>query len=349
MLALKKFPKFLTALVFAVGLMFVTTDFAEAKRGFSFGSRGSRSWSAPKSTNTAPKTAPVQRSMTPDNGPKTGAQQSSAAAASKAATGQKRGFFGGGMIGSMLGGLALGGLIGMLFGGGFGGAAGMFGLIIQMLLIGGGIMLLMRFLRGRQQPQPAGANGYQPAPEENQSFSFNDAGAQDAPRRSGSSGIPNTGFGGTQAAQPDETPVFSSKGDDELGVTAEDFDAFEALLTTVWTAYGSENYGKIREVATPEIMGYFAEELGKAASKGLINEVHSIKLLQGDLSESWNEDGKDYASVAMRYEAIDVMRERSSNKVVEGNADVPEERREIWTFIREAGEAWKLSAIQQAD
>ncbi|KZL25376.1 TIM44-like domain-containing protein [Pseudovibrio sp. WM33] len=350
MLALNKFPKFLTLLVFSIGLIFVTADFAEAKRGFSFGSRGSRSYSAPKATKTAPKAAPVQRTMTPNNGTNTGAQQQNAAAASKAAAGQRRGLFGGGFLGSMLGGLALGGLLGMLFGSGFGGMAGFFGLIMQVLLIGGGIMLLMRFLRGRQQPQAAGAaHGYQQEPQQNQSFSFNDAGAQDAPRRSGSSGIPNTGFGGGQAPQFEEKPVFSTEADDEIGLTADDFDAFEALLTTVWTAYGSEDYGKIREIATPEIMGYFAEELGKAASNGLVNEVRGIKLLQGDLSEAWREGDKDYASVAMRYEAIDVMRERANNKVVEGNPDVPEERTEIWSFARDAGESWKLSAIQQAD
>ncbi|QUS55031.1 TIM44-like domain-containing protein [Pseudovibrio brasiliensis] len=350
MLALNKFPRFLTLLVFSIGLIFVTADFAEAKRGFSFGSRGSRSYSAPKATKTAPKTAPVQRTMTPNNGTNTGAQQTNAAAASKAAAGQqRRGLFGGGFLGSMLGGLALGGLLGMLFGSGFGGMAGFFGLIVQALLIGGGIMLLMRFLRSRQQPQAAGAYGHhQQQAQQSQPFTFNDAGAQDAPRRSGSSGIPNTGFGGGQSPQFEEQPVFSTEADDEIGLTADDFDAFEALLTTVWTAYGSENYGKIREIATPEIMGYFAEELGKAASNGLINEVRDIKLLQGDLTEAWREGDKDYASVAMRYESIDVMRERATNKVVEGNADVPEERTEIWTFIRGAGENWQLSAIQQA-
>ncbi len=349
MLAFNKFPRFLTLLVFSVALVFVTADFAEAKRGFSFGSRGSRSYSAPKRTNTAPKTAPVERTMAPNTSNKAGAQQQNAAAASKAAAGQRRGLFGGGFLGSMLGGLALGGLLGMLFGSGFGGFAGFFGMIFQILLIGGGIMLLMRFLRRRQEPQAAGAYGYQQGAEQNQSFTFNDAGAHDGPRRSGSSGIPNTGFGGRQEPFQKEEPAFSTEADDEIGITADDFDSFEGMLTTVWTAYGNEDYGKIREIATPEIMGYFAEELGKAASNGLINEVRDIKLLQGDLTESWREEDKEYASVAMRYESIDVMRERATNKVVEGNAEVPEERTEIWTFIRGAGEPWKLSAIQQAD
>ncbi|WP_093186738.1 Tim44 domain-containing protein [Pseudovibrio sp. Tun.PSC04-5.I4] len=339
MLAFNKFPRLLVLLVFSVALIFISADFAEAKRGFSFGSRSKRSWSAPKATKTAPKTTPVQRTMTPNTGTKAGVQLQNTAA-SKATAGQRRGLFGGGFLGSMLGGLALGGLLGMVFGGGFGGLAGFFGLIVQVLLIGGGIMLLMRFLKRRQQPHAANAYSYEPQAQQNQQFMFNNAGAQNAPRHPRS-------FGG-QRWQSEEAPVFSTDAGDEIGITADDFDAFETMLTTVWTAYGSEDYGKIRSIATPEMMGFFAEELGQAASKGLINEVRGIKLLQGDLSEAWREDDTDYASVAMRYESIDVMRERATNKVVEGNPDAAEERVEIWTFLRGAGEDWKLSAIQQA-
>lgn len=106
MLAMNKFPRFLTLLVFSIGLIFVTADFAEAKRGFSFGSRGTRSSIAPKTTNTAPKTAPVERTMTPNTGTKAGAQQNAAGASQAAAT-KRGGLFGGGFLGSMLGGLAL--------------------------------------------------------------------------------------------------------------------------------------------------------------------------------------------------------------------------------------------------
>ena len=42
------------------------------------------------------------------------------------------------------------------------------------------------------------------------------------------------------------------------------------------------------------------------------------------------------------------MRERATNKVVEGDEDHPTETTELWTFMRENGSGWKLSAIQQA-
>lgn len=336
-----KSRRVLTLLIMAVAVVFVTAEFAEAKRGFSFGSRGSRTFSAPKTTQTAPKTQPLERSMTPrQQGTQqqgVGSQQTRTQQAG--AMLQRRGLFGGGFMGSMLGGLMLGGLIGMLLGHGMGGFAGFLGLIFQLLLLAGGVMLLMRFLRSRQQPQAAGAgSGYAPHPTQN--FEFNDAGGA----RAGGSSVPNAG---ARPVHDDHPTASSTPADDEIGLTADDFDRFEDMLTRVWTAYGAEDYGAIRELTTPEIMGYFAEELGQAASNGLINEVRDIKLLQGDLSEAWREGADEYATVAMRYSSIDVTRERATNKVVEGNPDEPEERTELWTFVRQTGEPWKLSAIQQ--
>ena len=49
-----------------VALTLVSTDFAEARRGGSFGSRGMRTWQAPAPTRTAPNPpGPVERSIRP--------------------------------------------------------------------------------------------------------------------------------------------------------------------------------------------------------------------------------------------------------------------------------------------
>ncbi|CAN5861534.1 hypothetical protein BH11PSE1_BH11PSE1_26290 [soil metagenome] len=50
----------------------------------------------------------------------------------------------------------------------------------------------------------------------------------------------------------------------------------------------------------------------------------------------------------MRYSSIDVMRDRASNAVLEGDATKATETTEHWTFTRLRGGAWKLSAIQEA-
>ncbi|MDF2389242.1 hypothetical protein JMG10_47985, partial [Nostoc ellipsosporum NOK] len=120
----------------------VAIDHAEARRGGSFGSRGTRTFQSAPPTRTAPApTAPVERSMTPNTGVNSAARQPQASP-------QRPGFMSG-FGGTMMRGLLIGGLIGLLLGQGFGGLAGMFGFLLQALLIGGAIMLAIRFFRSQ--------------------------------------------------------------------------------------------------------------------------------------------------------------------------------------------------------
>ena len=98
-------------------------------------------------------------------------------------------------------------------------------------------------------------------------------------------------------------------------------------------------------MVTPEMLSYFSEQLADNASRGLINRVTDVKLLQGDLAEAWREGRTDYATVAMKYALKDSMVEGASGRVVEGGerTDVTE----LWTFMRAPGGSWLLSAIQQ--
>ncbi|MBA5775730.1 TIM44-like domain-containing protein [Stappia sp. F7233] len=331
---LKSSRNILALLLVSLSLSLVAVDFAEAKRGFSFGSRGFRTYSAPKATPTAPRTATPQQSTSPRQSVNPGANT-----LQNTATAPRRGLFGGGFFGSMLGGLALGGLIGMLLGHGMGGFAGFIGLLLQVALIVGGVLLLMRFL-GRKGQRPAfahasGPNSYREAP---------------AQRTSAASSfrIPDIGAGSASHSEPRQPANAFSEGD-EIGITGEDLDTFERLLSEVWQAYGREDYAALRSRTTPEIMGFLAEELGSAASRGLINEVRDIRLEQGDLAEAWREAEAEYATVAMRYSSIDVTRERATNRVVEGDPEQASETTELWTFVRRPGDGWRVSAIQQAE
>jgi predicted lipid-binding transport protein (Tim44 family) len=69
--------------------------------------------------------------------------------------------------------------------------------------------------------------------------------------------------------------------------------------------------------------------------------------VQGDLAEAWREGSTDYATVAMKFSLVDKMVDRSTGRVVEGD-DHPQIVTEVWTFRRERGGNWLLSAIQQA-
>ncbi len=68
----------------------------------------------------------------------------------------------------------------------------------------------------------------------------------------------------------------------------------------------------------------------------------------GDLPEGWREGTTDYATVAMRFSSINALTERATGRIVEGDASKPQEATELWTFRREPGGAWQLSAIQQS-
>jgi predicted lipid-binding transport protein (Tim44 family) len=128
-------------------------------------------------------------------------------------------------------------------------------------------------------------------------------------------------------------------------IAADDFNAFERLLGEVESAYSAEDLNRLRAVLTPEMLSYFAEELATNASRGVVNRVSDVKLLQGDLSEAWREGDTEYATVAMRFSVNDQMIDRASGRVIDGG---PEEATEVWTFMRTRGGSWLLSAIQQS-
>jgi predicted lipid-binding transport protein (Tim44 family) len=311
----------------ATALLLVVAD-ADARpgRGGSFGSRGSQTYSAPPSTATSPGTTkPMERSMTQPG-------QSGGAVAQRPSTptpAPAGGLFGRpGFMGGLFAGFLGAGLLGMLFGhglaGGLGGFASMLGLVLQI-----GIIVLVGYLIWtwwQRRSQPALASG--PSLRDSHSSSSQYGGQQ-----------PGFGFGGGSGVA-----ATRASGTDEVGLTPDDFNNFERILDEVQAAYGAEDLNRLRGRATPEMVSYFAEELGANASKGVINKLSDVKLLQGDLAEAWREGDTDYATVAMRYSLVDQIVERDSGRVLDGG---PDEATEVWTFMRKRGGQWLLSAIQQ--
>lgn len=296
----------LAAIVTALTLAAGDAD-ARVGGGGSFGSRGSRTFSAPSATHTAPSAAPIERSVTQPNRP----------TSSPLGT-PSRGLFGGGLFGGLAGGFLGAGLFGLLFGNGFfggmGGFASLLGLLLQIALIVWVAKMLFAWFQRRNSPAMAGGpsgamHGFSPL------------------------GAGMFGAGGAPAAQP-------------LTIGPADYDAFERLLGGIQAAYSAEDLNALRAHVTPEMLSYFSEQLSENASRGLVNRVTDVRLLQGDLSEAWREDGTEYATVAMRFALTDSTVERASGRLVEGGS--PSEVTEIWTFMRVRGGDWLLSAIQQA-
>lgn len=314
-----------------VGFTLVSTDYADARRGGSFGSRGTRTYQAPAPTRTAPnQTAPVERSMTPNQGTNQATRQ-------QQNVGQQRpGLF----SSPLMNGLLLGGLFGMLMGYGFGGAAGALGFILQLLLLGFLASLVIGWLRSRNQTATAGGPRPSAGPNGGNGFGrdmLTRDNAQAAQGRAGGFGVPP--MGGAQQAQPVQS--------EDISVAQDDLDTFERRLGDVQRAFADEDHAALRRLTTPEMVSYFSEELADNAKRGLRNDVSDVRLVQADIAESWREGDTDYATAAFEYESIDVMRDRNTGAVVEG-VDEPTTTVELWTFVRRPGDEWKLSAIQEA-
>ena len=307
------------ALMAAVAFQVSQAD-ARIGGGSSFGSRGSRTFSAPPSTPTAPgQAAPMNRTFS-----QPGTQSPVGAAAPSR--------FGGGFGGMLMGGLLGAGLFGLLSGAGlFGGLTGfasIIGLLLQVVLIGGAIWFVMGLFRTRNQPQYAGAGGASP-------FATRTA----APNPMEAGNRPWTGGGGS--AQSMSGPI---------EIKPEDYQAFEKLLTTMQAAYGREDVNALGAFTTPEMLSYLSGDLAENRRKGVHNEVANAKFIQGDLAEAWTENGSDYATVAMKYTIIDAMVDIGTGRVVSGDRTTPQEVVELWTFRRDhrtITQGWQLSAIQQ--
>ena len=131
-----------------------------------------------------------------------------------------------------------------------------------------------------------------------------------------------------------------------LTITKPDYEAFERLLQSVQAAWSNADTSVLRTITTPEMAGYFADQLAEQNSRGVRNSVTHVKLEQGDLAEAWSEDGRDFATVAMRFSSLDVTRD-STGRVVDGDVALRSMTTELWTFMRARGGNWLLSAIQQ--
>ena len=244
------------------------------------------------------------------------------------------GFRGGGFLGGLVAGGLIGGLMGHGWGGGWGGGGwgggggGLLTIIIQAAILFFIISMVSRlfFRRGVAQVSPFAAQ--QPA--------------------YGGSGFGGPVGGSGFSAGPAAAPFVPTTGPAwEIPITAQDQSTFETLLKEVQDAFGREDYAALRDRCTPEIVSYLSEELSENATHGRKNEVTGTRLLQADVGEAWREGDTEYATAAMKYESIDLMRDRTSGAVLSGDPNTPSQATELWTFARHTGGAWKLSAIQE--
>jgi len=335
---------FRSAIAVAVACLIAATpalSFAKAgttsNGGMSAGSRGSQTYTAPPSTGPQ-RAQPIERSATqsPATTPARGPTAAPAAAPAAGVGGwaQRNPFLAGiagGFIGAGIGSLLFGGGHGL----GGGGMAGMLGMLFQVLLIGGLAFLAFKLLRRMFGGASAPATLTTP-----EGATFRTAGGDD---RHGQQPLPggNSYSGGA--------PLGGAPALQELAVAEADLDTFTTVLNDVQAAWSAGDVGKLRAVATPEMVSYFSEALSDNATRGVANHVEKITLLKGDVNQSWTEDGRDYVTATLTWSALDYdVKLDQPSALVRGDRATPVESTEMWTFMRgKDGGRWLLSAIQQ--
>jgi predicted lipid-binding transport protein (Tim44 family) len=306
MRVMRRFFILLAALLPLMGALAPVPADARLGGGHSFGSRGAFTYRPPRETNLAPGAAPFERSQAQMGG------------YGRPSMGMGGSFNRHPFMSGLLGGFIGAGIFGLLFGGGFMhmglGFGGLFGVLLQLVILFFIVRWLMRRFLGGGATRAGQSGARQPGAS--QPSIYAPAGAQ------------------TGGVAP-------------LQITPADSQAFAQCLVYVQQAWGAGDLNAIAQAATPEMMGYFRDQLATLSRQGLRNRVANVTVDGMEVSEAWSEGDTDFATVALRFSMLDVT-EDAAGRVVDGSPTVRALVTEIWTFTRRRGGHWILAAIQQS-
>ncbi len=299
---------------------------ARAGGGRSMGSRGSRSYSAPRSTPAPSPASPSQ-----------GSRQYNTPSAPTSSP-----FGGGGFLRSMAGGL-VGGMLGsMLFrslgfaGGGMGGVGGGIGLM-DIILIGALLYGIYWFIKRRR----ATAAAEQPAGSYYRESSPVDIGRTAPPMQA----YEALGQESDVAAGLRHIRQMDHQFDEKRFT-----DGCMDYFFRIQGAWGSRDISGVRDLLTDEMSGTLRQDAEQLKAKRQINRLENIAVRSADITEIWQEGGADFITVKLYANLLDYTVDEATGQVVAGSRTEPVKFNEYWTFTRPVGDnPWRLSAISQAE
>ena len=147
-----------------------------------------------------------------------------------------------------------------------------------------------------------------------------------------------TGAGLTQVRQFD--PSFSEEAFKELA---------QDLFFRIQAGWMNRSLDGIESMLTKEMADFFRQEFSAMEQQGRINRLENIAVRKVELTEVWQETGKDFITVLFTANLLDYTVDDKTAQVIEGDRLNPVKFQEFWTFCRDvgSGSGWRLSAVHQ--
>ena len=313
-----KYGLMVFSLFFLITYVMDLDAYARAGGGGSSGSRGSRSYSAPSSPSSSPSSPSRQAGPAPSSQP----------APSQGGSFMKG--IAGGLVGGMLGGMLFRSL-------GFGGESGMGGGgigLFEIILIAGILYGIWWYIKKRRR----------------------DAEATTSPAYYRTTSMP-------EPQQPGFTPSSGQQAagsdiDTGLGYIRQMDSAFDEqrfkdqcmdAFFKVQGAWANRDMSGSRNMLTDEMYRFMQGEADDLKKNKRINRLENIAVRAVELSEAWQEAGKDFITVRFSANLLDYTTDETTGAVISGSKMDPVKFEEFWTFTRPVGNnSWQLSAINQA-
>ena len=101
-------------------------------------------------------------------------------------------------------------------------------------------------------------------------------------------------------------------------------------------------------VLTDEMRGLLQRDVDTLLREKKVNRLENIAVRSVEISEAWQESGKDFVTAMVYANLLDYTTDDTSGAVISGSKTEPVKFEEYWTFTRPVGNnSWKLSAINQ--
>jgi predicted lipid-binding transport protein (Tim44 family) len=203
--------------------------------------------------------------------------------------------------------------------------------MLDILLIVGGVFLLFKFMQARRQSQPqpayAGAGGWS-------------GGQRPEPMQS------------SAVAEPSAADLDLDRGLAHIRQMDASFDAAALASDAAETFRTVQNAVAARDLAplagriAPDLLEGLQRQVDDLRQRGQINRLERIQIDRTEVTEAWQERGRDFVTVAIVGTLLDYVVD-TAGRVLAGSSTAPDRFEEYWTFTRSVGSRpWQLTAIQ---